>query len=304
MKRLCFVLFLGLAASMVGCIPQGGSTSSGESLSSQVARHEQQIQGLMGQVGQVEQVLPGQAEMWAQMQTMRQDLNTVQGRLDDAGLQPGEVATMREKIRRMEDLLRRMASQMAISTDSLDAPISTGTPGGGYPPQSNAAPYGAPAAQPYPTAQPAAYPAATPEPTPDATPTASATPAGSSDTADNLYNAGIKAFDQSKYQDAVVSFKDFTAAYPKHKLAGNAYFWQGESYFQMKDYARAALAYQEVIAKYPGSAKIQSAMLKQGIALHNAGKKDAAKERLNELVKRYPSSPEATRAKQFLATGK
>ena len=72
----------------------------------------------------------------------------------------------------------------------------------------------------------------------------------------------------------------------------------------MKDYARAALAYQEVIAKYPGSAKIQSSMLKQGIALHNAGKKDAAKERLNELVKRYPSSPEATRAKQFLATGK
>ena len=301
MKRLCFVLFLGLAASMVACVPQGGSTSSGESLSSQVARHEQQIQGLMGQVGQVEQVLPGQAEMWAQMQTMRQDLNTVQGRLDDAGLQPGEVATMREKIRRMEELLRRMASQMAISTEALDAPISTGTPG--YAPQSSAAPYGAPAAQPYPTAQPA-YPTATPEPTPTATPTAAATPTGSSDTADNLYNAGIKSFDQHNYQDAVVSFKDFTAAYPKHKLAGNAYFWQGESYFQMKDYPRAALAYQEVIEKYPGSAKIQSSMLKQGIALHNAGKKPAAQERLQDLIKRYPNSPEASRAKQFLASNK
>ncbi len=288
MKRAFLLLLLGVAATGAGCIPQGGSTSSGESLNSQVARHEQQIQSLMGQVGQVEQVLPGQAEMWAQMQTMRQDLNGVQGRLDDAGLQPGEVAGMREKIRRMEVLLRQMASQMAMSTESLDAPMPAGT---GAVPHSDAAPYAQPSDAGY--AQPS-----------EPAPVVAAPPAAAGDTAENLYNAGIKSFDQRKYQDAVVSFKDFTAAYPKHKLAGNAYFWQGESYFQMKDYARAALAYQEVIAKYPGSAKIQSSMLKQGIALHNAGKKDAAKERLNELVKRYPSSPEATRAKQFLATGK
>mgnify|MGYP003623944077 FL=1 len=45
-------------------------------------------------------------------------------------------------------------------------------------------------------------------------------------------------------------------------------------------------------------------MLKQGISLYNANKKSAGRDRLQELVKRYPSSPEATRAKQFLANNK
>ena len=287
MKRILLLLVAGgLVAMLSGCLPStgggGSSSGGGESLNSQVARHEQQIQGLLSQVGQVEQVLPGQAEMWAQMQTMRQDLNSVQGKLD--GYDAGEMNTLREKVRRMETLLRQMASQMAMSTDSLDAPIADGGSGYTPAPQSSQPGYSVP---------PVAPQVQTPPPA-----------GGSTDTADTLYNAGMKSFDQKKYQDAVVSFKDFVAAYPKHKLAGNAYFWQGESYFQMNDYARAALSYQEVIAKYPGSVKMQSAMLKQGIALSKAGKKDAATERLNELIKRYPSSPEATRAKQFLATGK
>ena len=92
--------------------------------------------------------------------------------------------------------------------------------------------------------------------------------AGKAIPAGSLFEAGIKAFDQRRYKDAVVSFKDFVAAYPKHNLASNAHFWEGESYFQMKDYARAALAYQEVIANYPGSGKVQSAMLKQQSMRH------------------------------------
>ena len=102
----------------------------------------------------------------------------------------------------------------------------------------------------------------------------------------------------------MVAFKDFTASFPKHNLASQAHFWEGESYFSLKDYARAALAYQEIISNFPGSSKLQSAMLKQGISLYNANKKSAGRDRLQELVKRYPSSPEATRAKQFLANNK
>jgi tol-pal system protein YbgF len=237
-----------------------------------VDRHDQQIQQILSQVGQVEQVLPGQAEMWAQMQNMRQEINMLNGKIDD--LQRGggdsEAGQLRDRVARLETLMRQIASQLAINADGLN------------------------------TSDAGTYPPASGRPTP---PAASGEGAGGGtvNTATALYESGIKAFDQRRYKDAVVAFKDFAVAYPKHNLTGNAHFWEGESYFQLQDYARAALAYQEVIAKFPGSAKVQSAMLKQGIALHNAGKKPAAQERLQDLIKRYPTSPEASRAKQFLA---
>ncbi len=269
------LIFLPLLA---GCIPGmqsgGGSGKSGESLSQQVARHEEQLQRMSSQVGNVEQVLPGQAEMWSQMQTMRQDLNAVQGKIDDlqrqsSGEGGGELAQLRDRVNRQEAVLRQMGSQFAINTSSLD-----GGGGGG-----SSAPTSA-------GSEPAK---ATNAPV---------------DTATALYDSSIKLYDQRKYKESAAAFKDFSTTFPKHKMAGNARFWEGESYFEMKDYPRAALAYQEVIEKFPGSSKVQAAMLKQGLALQNAGKKDAAKERLNDLIKRYPGSPEASRAKQFLATGK
>ncbi|KAF4529473.1 hypothetical protein B566_EDAN018749 [Ephemera danica] len=274
----CLLLVLG------GCIGGGGSTTrgtqSGESLNDKVTRHDQQIQGLLAQVGQVEQVLPGQAEMWSQMQTIRQDLNGVMGRTEELQAQStgegtGELARLRDKVSRLEGVVRQMASQLAISTEGLE---------GG--PEPASAPSGA---------------SNTPRViTPGASvqPGATATPAV--DTATSLYEAGVKSFDQGKHKEAIISFQDFTKSFPKHKLAGNAQFWMGESYYQMKEYPRAALAYQDVITKYPGSAKFQAAMLKQGMALSSAGKKEAGRERLQELVKRYPNSPEATRAKQLL----
>ena len=277
LKGALVLLLLGLPS----CVPLGGSSGgrSGESMSQQVARHEQQIQGLLGQVGQVEQVLPGQAEMWSQMQTMRQDLNAVRGKVDDmnnqlAGGGAGEMGSLRDRVNRLEAVVRQMASQLAISTEGMDSGASSGAP----------------------VMSPSSQNAA-----PEAQPQVSGAPV---DTATALYDSGIKSFDQRRYKDALVAFSDFTSTYPKHKMASYAYFWQGESYFQLSDFARAALAYQEVISKYPSSPKMQPAMLKQGIALYKAGKKDSSKERLNELIKRYPSSPEATRAKQFLASNK
>jgi tol-pal system protein YbgF len=265
-------------AVTAGCV--GGGGSGGGSLNARVDQHEQQIRTLMSQVGQVEQVLPGQAEMWSQMQTMRQELNVLAGKVDDAqgGGGAGDQTSLRDKVTRLEAAVRQMASQLAVNVDGLNtseapAPASHDSVSGSHSP---------------PAARAGGEPAA----------------AGRVDTASALYDAGIKSFDQRRYKEAASSFKDFYASYPTHRLAGNSHFWEGESWFQMKDYARAALAYQEVIAKFPGSPKLQSAMLKQGIALQNAGKKQAARERLSDLVKRYPNSPEATRAKQVLAENK
>ena len=286
MKQPCILLAgLVLALAVGGCVGGGGG-----SLSSRVDQHDQQIQMLLSQVGQVEQVLPGQAEMWAQMQNMRQELNMLNGKIDDLQRQTGgegspELAQLRDKVARLETVVRQMASQLAVNVDSLNT-----SDAGGY--------------APAPGVRQPVFVSSGGTDLGTVPPASSGSSGGSTSTATTLYETGIKAFDQRRYKDAVVSFKDFVASFPKHNLVSNAHFWEGESYFQLKDHARAVLAYQEVIANFPGSNKVQSSMLKQGIALHNLGRKPAAQERLQELVKRYPNSPEATRAKQFLASNK
>jgi tol-pal system protein YbgF len=280
MKRILSAFFLLALLVLSGCMTTGGGGGGGNAnLSARLDRQEQQIQMLLSQVGQVEQVLPGQAEMWSQMQTMRQELNMLNGRIDDS--QGGGLEMIHERLNRMEAALRQMGSQLGVNVDAF----TTSSAGGFASPHTSDTPF-------------------PPSGGAGVTQTAPAEASGDGDAATALYDAGIKAFDSRRYTDAVVAFKDFAAAHPKHRLAGNAYFWQGESYFQLKDYARAALAYQEVIVKFPGSSKMQSSMLKQGMALYHADKKAAGRERLQELVKRYPNSPEAGRANQFLAQNK
>jgi tol-pal system protein YbgF len=282
MKRILSAFFLLTLLSLSGCL----ATGSGGNLSARVDRQEQQIQMLLSQVGQVEQVLPGQAEMWSQMQTMRQEINMLNGKIDYS--QGGGMEMMRDRLNRMEAVLRQMGSQLGVNVDALNTSSADG-----YAPTQN----------PYVPSTSANIPSP-PSDGAGGMQTVPSEVSGATDPATALYDAGIKAFDNRRYKDAVVSFKDFVAAHPNHKLAGNAYFWQGESYFQLKDYARAALAYQEVITRFAGSSKMQSSMLKQGMALYHADKKAAGRERLQELVKRYPNSPEAGRAKQFLAQNK
>jgi tol-pal system protein YbgF len=190
---------------------------------------------------------------------------------------------MRDRLNRLESVVRQMAAQLGVNVDVLNVATVGGfdaqhvhTPGDAF-----SSPAGGPGAAQTPPAGP-----------------------GTGDGSTALYDAGIRAFDARRYKDAVVAFMDFAAANPNHALTGNAHFWQGESYFQLKDFARAALAYQEVIANFPGNSKIPSAMLKQGMALYHAGKQAVGRERLQEVIKRFPNSPDAGRAKQFLAQNK
>lgn len=209
---------------------------------------------------------PGQAEMWAQFQGMRLDLNMVKGQLEDLnnkGMANEEAAALLDRVEKLEAAARLLSSQLAIELPMIDG--ATGAKGGD---------------------KKKAVPAAPIQPT--------------GDLAKTLYDSGTKAFSDRRYADAVKIFTDFVNTYPKHSLISNAYFWQGEAHYQLKNYSNAILAYQQVIEKFPGSNKLQAAMLKQGIAMHNRGQKDASKVRLNELIRKYPKSTEAARAKQFM----
>ena len=268
---------------LVSCVKQGDI----DNLNARLSRNEQQMQHLSSQVGNVEQVLPGQAEMWAQMQAIRQELNQVRGQLDEmtVGGGAGSASQLNAQVYRLDTALRQMAAELGLKVEALDTPLELPQPGTTPEPGTNT--------------DPSITSPATPAPNPEPQ-----TPPASQDTATRLYDSGMNAFASKNYRDAVKIFTDFTKNFPQHKLTSNAHFWRGESYYQLKDYGGAALAYQDVIEKFSGSGKFQSAMLKQGMAFYYAGKKDAAKLRLEELVKRFPKSSEAGRAKKFMQSNK
>ncbi|WP_457570416.1 tol-pal system protein YbgF [Desulfovulcanus sp.] len=120
--------------------------------------------------------------------------------------------------------------------------------------------------------------------------------------AQELYKNALESFYARKYDLAQSLWDEFIHTFPKNKLVPNAYFWQGECFFQMGDFARAVLAYQEVISKFPQSNKLRPSMLKQGMAFYKLGKKKAGQLVLKDLIKKFPHTVEARRAKGFLAS--
>lgn len=272
-KRNMLLALCAAALPLSGCAAMVTQKDL-DAVNSRIQRNEQQIAALGGQpAGSASMgATPGQAEMWAQMQTMQQDLNMLRGQLSGSaeGASSPELAA---QVNRLDAAVRKMGAQLAIPLPMLDASGST-------------------------------Y-AGTPQTQAPSTPVTSSTPsspsgAGSTATASTLYDSGTRAFSERRYSDAIQIFRDFVQQYPAEKLTSNAYFWQGESCYQLKDYNGAIQAYQQVIDKFPNSGKLQSAMFKQGVSFYNKGQKDAGKIRLNELIKNYPQAQEAERAKQFL----
>lgn len=116
-----------------------------------------------------------------------------------------------------------------------------------------------------------------------------------------LYQNARQEFEKRNYEQARDMWAEFVEKYPEHELTPNAVFWQGEAYYQMRDYARAVLKYQEVIDNYKNSTKYRAALLKQGISFMRLGRVKAGKILLQDVVDKFPDSPEAKRAKIILS---
>ena len=282
-KPYIFPLLLG-SLVLTGC-----ANGQIDAMQMRLNQQEQQIRLLNSQLSGVQ---PAQADTWAQVQSLRQEMSAVKGQIDDfnnATAAAGGLPGLAQRVNNHEAALQAIATQFGME---LPVAGAAGAPGAvpGAPAAPDAA--GAPAMQ---APQPAA-----PAPQPQAAPQTQA----QSDIAKALYDNGVQSFNARNYKQSLKSFSDFTDTYPKHKLVSNAWFWRGECNYQLGNYPAAALDYEQVISKYGSSGKAPSAYLKQGMCFIKAGKKDAAKVRLQELIKKFPKSAEATRAKQLMKDNK
>ena len=262
-KPYIFPLLLG-SLVLTGC-----ANGQIDAMQMRLNQQEQQIRLLNSQLSGVQ---PAQADTWAQVQSLRQEMSAVKGQIDDfnnATAAAGGLPGLAQRVNNHEAALQAIATQFG-----MELPVAA-----------------APAMQPQQAAAPAPQQAA---------PQTQA----QGDIAKALYDNGVQSFNARNYKQALKSFSDFTDTYGKHKLVSNAWFWRGECNYQLGNFPAAALDYEQVISKYGSSGKAASAYLKQGMCFIKAGKKDAAKVRLQELIKKFPKSPEATRATQLMKDNK
>ena len=145
-KRLLPLCGLICATAMLGaCVGQGSSNAANESmyLEQRVQEHDTLLR----------QMQPAQAEVWNQVQAMRQELNTLKGLVDDLK-NVGGAAALAERVRAHDAALRQVETSMALNLN-LGEPMAAGgaAPAHAAAPQANAPlfqpqqnPYAAPAA--------------------------------------------------------------------------------------------------------------------------------------------------------------
>ncbi|HSE79848.1 MAG TPA: tol-pal system protein YbgF [Alphaproteobacteria bacterium] len=99
--------------------------------------------------------------------------------------------------------------------------------------------------------------------------------------------AQLESGDFASAEDAL---RQFLTAHSTHRLAGNAQYWLGETYFVRRDYQQSAAAFAEGFKRYPNSEKAPDNLLKLGMSLGNLKRAREACGTFGELERRYPQA--------------
>jgi tol-pal system protein YbgF len=90
------------------------------------------------------------------------------------------------------------------------------------------------------------------------------------------------------YALAEKAFSDFLRKNPNDKLAPDAHYWLGESFFQRQRYQDAADSYLVVVRNYETADKAPDSLLRLGQSLAALGQKEMACASLGEVSRKYP----------------
>jgi tol-pal system protein YbgF len=114
------------------------------------------------------------------------------------------------------------------------------------------------------------------------------------------YQAAFGLLKESQYDQAIVAFQQFLAAYPDSSLADNAQYWLGEAYYVNKSFPEALSSFQRVVTKYPQSRKVPDALLKVGYCDYEIKQWQTARDTLSQVAANYPDTPAGKLAQQRL----
>jgi tol-pal system protein YbgF len=111
------------------------------------------------------------------------------------------------------------------------------------------------------------------------------------------YEAGMKAFSEKNYEDAIKVFQALLEGGIAEDQADNCRYWIGESYFGKKEYGEALKNF-EMVMEYKVSEKKGDALFMTGRSHEMLGDKEKAKAAFEKVVKDYPTNDNVKKAKE------
>ncbi len=101
---------------------------------------------------------------------------------------------------------------------------------------------------------------------------------------------------QKEYETAEKSFAAFIQENPKSKLAADATFYLGESFYQRNRPREAAEQYLKISTQYATSPRAPDAMLRLGQSLNALGAKEQSCATFAEISRKYPNAAAGVKA--------
>lgn len=114
---------------------------------------------------------------------------------------------------------------------------------------------------------------------------------------DASYESAFTQLRDRRYDEAERAFSDFLKRYPDHKLAENARYWLGETFYVRNNFERAARIFAEAYQAAPQGPKGPDNLLKLALSLNGLGKKEDACLTLAQLKKEYKAGAGAILAR-------
>lgn len=212
----------------------------------------------------LERMLENQGEIISRLDAMQQELQRLQGGLEEQGhglgeLKQGQLNALRDFDRRLSEIEKKLAAS---------PPPVSGAESGSLPVTADVQPGPAP---PAPVEKPGAKPAASAE-------------------QEAAYSQAFTLLKEARYDKAIAAFQDYLNRYPNGANADKAQYWLGETYYVTRRFKEALQAFQAVLENHPGSAKRPDAALKIGFVHYETGAWNEARNALNEVIKNYPGT--------------
>ena len=110
------------------------------------------------------------------------------------------------------------------------------------------------------------------------------------DTAPAIYQTGLEALKANQYVEAEKAFTKVVNRFSSDKLAGNAQYWLGETFYARQEYEKAAVAFAKGYQQYHSNAKAADSLLKLGMSMKALKKNKEACAAFVSLPKEFPSA--------------
>ncbi len=105
------------------------------------------------------------------------------------------------------------------------------------------------------------------------------------------FDIALGYFKQRAYENAEKGFAGFLEKNPKNKMASDAIYYLGESFYQRGRQSEAAKQYLKISTQYANSPRAPEALLRLGQSLNALGAKEQACATYGEVARKYPNAP-------------